>query len=253
MDIIDAHVHIGALSEDYFQHVRNSDIKGAVMFPPVAEIYDRHNPYFQDNERWQNKRKKANEYVLSLKARKDFKVFPFFFVWNDFNLGSLSSYQGIKWHRHEYEPQYDYKSEKCKKFIDEIQKRSLPVILEEEFENTLLFINYLAPKAKVIIPHCGLLNGGYERFCSFKIWQKDKIYTDTSLVSGEIVEDYVKRYGHSRILFGSDFPFGLPKIQLKKILELKISEDVKEAITGLNILRLLGGQTEGIIDLDNVK
>ena len=191
-----------------------------------------YNPYFQDNEKWQDKRKKANEYVLSLANRtKSFRVYPFFFVWNDFNLENLSSYQGIKWHRHENEPRYDYKSEKCRIFIDEIQKRNLPVALEEEFENTLLFINYLAPKAKVIIPHCGLLNGGYERFCSFKIWEEERIYIDTSLAGPEIVVDYIKRYGYNRIVFGSDFPFGIPKVQLKKILELEILEDAKKAIT----------------------
>jgi len=247
--VIDAHVHIGSSSEGYFQHIRNSNIKGAVVFPPVAEIYDRDNPYFQDNEKWQNKRKKANEYVLSLanKTRR-LRVYPFYFVWNDFNLEKLSSYKGVKWHRHENEPQYDYKSEKCRKFVDEVQKRNLPVILEEEFENTLLFINCLAPRARVIIPHCGLLNGGYKRFCSFRIWEKENIYTDTSLAGSDMVEDYIKRYGHDRIVFGSDFPFGSPRIQLEKILGLEIPEDAKEAITSVNLLKLLGEEVKCIID-----
>ncbi|UCC96023.1 MAG: amidohydrolase family protein [Candidatus Omnitrophota bacterium] len=247
--VIDAHVHIGSSTQDYFQYIRNSNIKGAVIFPHVDEIYARYISNFKDNKKWQNRRKVANDYVLSLKTVEDFKVFPFYFVWNDFNTEKLAFYNGIKWHRHSDEPTYDYKSEKCKGFVNEIQKRNLPVILEEEFENTLLFINSLAPKARVIIPHCGLLNGGYERFCKFTIWEKEKIYTDTSLAEPEIVEDYIKRYGHDRIMFGSDFPFGFPKMQLNEILELEISEEAKEAITTLNILKLLGEKVKQKIDM----
>jgi len=61
-----------------------------------------------------------------------FKVYPFFFVWNDFSIEQLEKYKEVKWHRHENEPCYDYSSQKCKIFISEIQKRNLPVILEEE-------------------------------------------------------------------------------------------------------------------------
>ena len=231
---------MGSSSEDYFQHIRGSNIKGAVMFPPVDEIYNRYIKNFKDDAKWLDRREKANDFVLSLTTPQDFKVYPFFFVWNDFNLDKLYLYKGVKWHRHSDEPVYDYKCEKCKKFVDEIQKRNLPVILEEEFEKTLLFTNYLAPKAKVIIPHCGLLNGGYKRLCKFRIWEKERIYTDTSLVDPKVVEDYIKRYGYDRIMFGSDFPFGLPKTQLRNILELKITAEAKEAVSGLNIIKLLG-------------
>jgi hypothetical protein len=42
----------------------------------------------------------------------------------------------------------------------------MPVVLEEEFENTIRFINELAIGVNVIIPHLDLLNGGYKEWGS---------------------------------------------------------------------------------------
>jgi len=50
--VIDAHVHIGNSTEDYFKYIRNSNIKGAVMFPPVDEIYNRYIKNFKDDAKW---------------------------------------------------------------------------------------------------------------------------------------------------------------------------------------------------------
>lgn len=242
---IDSHVHcgkvMGYLFENYLESIKETNIETAVMFAPVGEIYERHRN-FKDDEEWRQKRKKANEYILTLTENQklqELKVVPFFFVWNDFSLEKISQYKGIKWHRHSYEPEYEYESERCKKFIKEIQKRNLPVILEEEFNNTLFFINNLAKKVRVIIPHLGLLNGGYESFCQFEIWKKNNIYADTALADSWMIEDYIKKYGYERIMFGSDFPFGSPREELEKILQLNIDEKAKETIIRLNVLKLL--------------
>jgi len=245
LSIIDVHVHcwnlFGPSFEEYFEHLKYTDIKGAVIFSSVENIYPRDDPLFRDNKEWQARRRAANQYVLSLvNKKKGFKVFPFFFVWNDFALEQLPPYFGIKWHRHWNEPRYQYDSEGCKKFIETIQKRNMPVILEEELGNTLLFVNELAPNIRVIIPHCGLLNGGYDKLGAKGIWENPNVYTDTALASSGVVRDYIERYGHQRIMFGSDFPFGRPRMELEKILSLNIDEEIKKAITGTNILRLLG-------------
>ena len=242
--VIDSHVHCGRLSgpsfEDYLARIEQSPIKTAVVFSSVAEIYDRDNPNFKDDTEWQFRRNKANEHILSLtNTNEDFKVYPFFFVWNDFSLEQLTPYVGIKWHRHNDEPKYDYNSPKCSEFIAEIQRRNLPVVLEEELENTLLFINELAPGATVIIPHCGMLNGGYEELCKSGIWEKPNIYADTALADPEIINDFIGRYGHEKLLFGSDFPFGHPVLELSNVLNLKVSEEMKEAILHLNVERLI--------------
>jgi predicted TIM-barrel fold metal-dependent hydrolase len=51
--------------------------------------------------------------------------------------------------------------------------------------------------------------------------------------------DYIETFGHERLLFGSDFPFGDPVAELQTVERLPISVTMKEAILGLNVKRLL--------------
>ncbi|UCF84512.1 MAG: amidohydrolase family protein, partial [Desulfobacteraceae bacterium] len=53
------------------------------------------------------------------------------------------------------------------------------------------------------------------------------------------ITDYIEKYGHKRIMFGSDFPFGDPKGELLKIQRLQISAEEKYSLLGLNVKRLL--------------
>jgi hypothetical protein len=244
--IIDAHAHCGIIDrsmpqsfEDYHYQIQGSGIKAVVMFSPVMEIYDRYASNFSDNAKWQQRRKISNEYLLTI-GKPDLKVIPYFFIWNDFAINQLKpKHKGIKWHRHPNEPVYHYDDPQSKKAIDEIKRRNMPVVLEEEFENSLFFINELAVGAKIIIPHLGLLNGGYHAFVEHGVWDKPNIYADTALASPHEIKDYIENFGHDRILFGSDFPFGDPNEELCKILDLSISVEKKELILGLNLKRLL--------------
>jgi hypothetical protein len=244
--IIDSHAHCGVQDTwppqalgDYLDHIRGSGITGAVMFSPVMEIYDRYDYSFKDDPAWKLRRKESNEY-LTMIGDKDFEVFPYLFIWNDFAVEQLTAqHRGIKWHRHSDEPRYNYEDPGCRAAIDEIRRRNMPVCLEEEWRNTLRFIDELAPGVRVIIPHCGFLNGGYELFVKHGIWERPNIYTDTSLVASSVVLDYVQRYGPERIMFGSDFPFGDPAGELRKVLRLNLTEEQKEAVVGLNVQRLL--------------
>ena len=244
--IIDAHAHCGIQDqsipqsfEDYHSHIQGSGIEAVVMFSPVMEIYDRYRPNFEDNATWQKRRTQSNEYLLTI-GNSDLKVIPYFFIWNDFAINQLKpKHKGIKWHRHPNEPVYHYDDPQCKRAIAEIKRRNMPVVLEEEFENSLFFINELAVGAKIIIPHLGLLNGGYHAFVEHGVWDKPNIYADTALASPHEIKDYIENFGYDRILFGSDFPFGDPKDELLKILNLSIAEDKKNLILGLNLTRLL--------------
>jgi len=146
---------------------------------------------------------------------------------------------GIKWHRHYDEPVYHYDSPRCLKAIEEIRRRNLPVVLEEELENTVRFINDIAAGVRVIIPHMGFLNGGYRRIAELGIWEIPNVFTDTALASSSEIADYIRNYGYERIMFGSDFPFGDPRTELEKILELQVSREVKEAVIRLNVERIL--------------
>ncbi|MCK8603392.1 amidohydrolase family protein [Desulfoferrobacter suflitae] len=247
--IIDAHAHCGRMDQyppqdlqDYLQYAGGSGIQGAVMFPPVMEIYNRYDPHFEDDPQWSARRRAANEYLVHLATgqRQKFKVYPFFFIWNDFAVEQLAAeHRGIKWHRHSDEPRYRYDAPRCAAAIEEIRNRRMPVCLEEEWPNTLRFIDQLAPDVRVIIPHCGLLNGGYERFCNAGVWERPNIFADTALAPSHVIADYVRRYGVDRIMFGSDFPFGDPKSELHKILRLDLTEPQKRAILSDNIERLM--------------
>jgi predicted TIM-barrel fold metal-dependent hydrolase len=244
--IIDAHVHCGIQDrfppqslEDYLQDARGSGIAGAVMFAPVMEIYDRCDPGFVDTPSWLERRKTANRYLTGIE-RSDFEVFPYFFIWNDFAVEQIEpSHRGIKWHRHADEPQYHYDAPRCRQAIDEIKKRRMPVVLEEELRFTLRFVNELAQGVRIVIPHCGLLNGGYELLREHGIWEEPNVYADTALAPERVIEDYIDRYGAQRIFFGSDFPFGAPRAELGKLLRLGLDDEAVKAVTGLNILRLL--------------
>jgi len=253
-EIIDAHVHCGRQSAeppqdiaDYRSLLAGTGISAAAMFAPVMEVYDRHDPHFQDTPEWQARRARANAYLLSLSA-PDFEVIPYFFIWNDFAVDQLApAHRGIKWHRHPNEPTYRCDDPHCRAAIQEIRRRNLPVCLEESLENTLRFVNELAPGVRTIIPHCGRLNGGYEALRGSGVWERPNIYTDTSpsRTPPEMIADYIRRYGHGRILFGSDFPFGTPRSALDNVLRLRLPADVEEDVLGRNLRRLLAGVAPG--------
>jgi len=244
--IIDAHAHCGIQDrsfdqafEDYLANIRGSDIGAVVMFPPVMEIYDRHNPNFKDGSEWVERRKQANAYLLSL-GHEALEVIPYFFIWNDFAVEQLTAqHRGIKWHRHASEPVYHYDDPRCVKALEEIRKRNMPVVLEEELQNTVRFIRKLALGIRVIIPHLGALNGGYQRIAKLGLWELTNVYADTALASSYEIMDYIETYGHERLLFGSDFPFGDPVEEGLKVQRLLISAEKKEDILGVNLKRLL--------------
>jgi len=104
--------------------------------------------------------------------------------------------------------------------VDEIRRRNLPVVLEEEFDNTLRFILEIAEGVTVIIPHLGLLNGGFQSIAETGLWERENVWADTALASEYEIREYLRRYGHSRLLFGSDFPFGSPSSELRKVRRL---------------------------------
>jgi len=243
VQIIDTHAHCGIQDqgqsfEDYSECIKDSGITGVAMFPPVIEIYNRYHPSFEDNLRWQERRKAANEYLLTL-GNDALEVFPYFFIWNDFAAEQFTPrHHGIKWHRHAGEPIYHYDDPRCGKAIEEIRRRNLAVVLEEELENTVRFIREIAERVRVIIPHLGFLNGGYNSIGWLGLWENPNVYTDTALASSNEIANYIRTYGHERIMFGSDFPFGDPKSELEKVLSLKISSKVKDEIISLNVKRL---------------
>lgn len=246
--VIDAHAHCGVIDrsmsqsfEAYARQLAGTDIRGAALFSPVLEIYDRYDFHFTDTPAWRLGREKSNANLLSLDPA-ELTVFPYFFIWNDFAVEQLTAaHCGIKWHRHAGEPVYCYDDPKCRAAVDEIRRRNLPVVLEEELDNTLRFVLKLVEGVTVIIPHLGLLNGGFQSIAEAGLWERENVWADTALASEYEIREYLRRYGHSRLLFGSDFPFGSPSAELRKVRSLGLDPEVEAAVLSNNFLRLQAG------------
>jgi len=245
MTIIDAHAHCGILDDswpqsvdDYARHIEGTDISAVAFFSPVYEIYDRYDRQFVDTPSWQQRRQKSNAHLLTLQPT-DLTIYPYFFIWNDFAIDQLTpAHHGIKWHRHAGEPVYHYEDPGCRSALDEIRRRNLPIVLEEEFDHTVRFIREMAGGIRVIIPHLGGLNGGFRAIAAAGLWEMENVWADTALASREEIREYLLHYDHKRLLFGSDFPFGHPAQELRKVRSMDFDRAVESAVLGGNFLRL---------------
>jgi predicted TIM-barrel fold metal-dependent hydrolase len=237
--ILDAHVHCGNTLKfiNIYNEWKRAGIAGGVMFPPVEEIYDRYNQAFTDSSFYRESRKKVHEYLYEI-ADQNENIYIYFFVWNDFEK-PWKGFSGIKWHRHSNEPHYEYSSEKCKKLIEHVKSNGIPVLIEEEFSNTIDFLKSINGKAPVVIPHLGFLNGGYLKLKSEGIFQESNVFADTALADYHEIEDFVSNFGAEKLFFGSDYPFGSPYHELSKVREI-FSNELFVQITRENILKLLG-------------
>jgi predicted TIM-barrel fold metal-dependent hydrolase len=246
MKIIDSHMHCGVQNvnlpfEMIQERLQEAGIDGACLFAPVEDVYDRYDDRFQDNAAWVRCRQTANRYSLALQQSQP-GIFAYYFVWNDFRKEELAKgYRGVKWHRHEDEPVYNYDDPRCEAFLEVLYDLKLPILLEESFENTRYLIRRANGRTPVIIPHLGMLNGGFQALLRAGVWEDETVYADTALASSREIERFIEKYGSGRLLFGSDFPFGSPYRELQKITGLSMSaEDLENVVSG-NFLRLVDG------------
>lgn len=244
MKIIDSHMHCGIQNSDQpieliRTYLERAGIGGACLYPPVEDIYDRYDYHFEDNARWVACRQMANEYLLDIQ-RRDPDIHAYYFVWNDFRKGELKKgYRGIKWHRHEYEPVYYYEDPACEAFLAEVYRLQLPIVLEESFQNTRYLVGRVAGRTPIIIPHLGGLNGGFDALLEAGVWDAETVYADTALASTREMLIFLKRYGSRKLLFGSDFPFGIPSSELSKVRSLGLKDEDFENVVSGNVLRLI--------------
>ncbi len=242
--VIDSHLHCGRqnvswLWEDLRQLLLAAGIRGAALIPPVEDVYDRYDPAFIDTPAWQATRRRAHRYLLDLTA-PEITIYRYFFVWNDFAREDLGpEFVAVKWHRHGNEPEYDYSAPRCREFLTAVQARKLPILLEETLQNTLFFLEKLVPPGvAVIIPHLGALNGGYQALDQAGVWKLPQVHADTAVADTRDIEDYLGRYGHTRLIYGSDHPFSVPGRELDKILALNLPREKTQAILADNFRRL---------------
>ena len=145
----------------------------------------------------------------------------------------------MKWHRHEDEPVYHYDDPLCETFLQRLYEMRLPILLEESFDNTLYLIKRVSGRTPIIIPHLGMLNGGFPALFHAGVWEDETLYADTALASSGEIARFLKEYGSERLLFGSDFPFGSPHQELQKIRRLAMNPEDLQNVAGGNFLRLM--------------
>ena len=50
---------------------------------------------------------------------------------------------------------------------------------------------------------------------------------------------FLDKYGVDKLIFGSDFPFGTPYSELRKVRDLKLPDEDFEKVVSGNIIRLI--------------
>ncbi len=112
----------------------------------------------------------------------------------------------------------------------------MPLIFEEEFEFTKMFVERFEDVI-LIIPHLGALGGNpYEFLNEFENFEN--VYFDTSLSAVRTLQQFIDRIGEERVIFGSDLPFSTMEVELEKVMRIETGEKEREMILWKNIERL---------------
>ncbi len=249
-EIIDSHVHIGR----YHLPIEHIDrlLKAAAISRAAVFADPESDNIVEDSA-----------YVLEAAQRLGY--FPYFYYGGNAYSGqrpynrlplpdNLSEYSGIKWHcwfspAHDGGLRYGYRidMDNVRRQMDApdfqavmqaIQTLNFPMIFEEHFDVTCEFVSRY-PDIKLIIPHMGMLNGGQERVqAHFRDYPN--VHFDTSL--GQINETIVQTLGAQRLLYGCDYPYGMPADNLRRVQRLNIPQEQKDLMLGGNLKRLVRPQ-----------
>jgi predicted TIM-barrel fold metal-dependent hydrolase len=129
-----------------------------------------------------------------------------------------------------------------------LQDKQLPVVLHMgdlrfDYSHPLRLrrVLELFPKLQVVAAHFGgysMYETAYEVLCD-----KDCFFDISSsmiFMADGVAEKYIRKYGAERMVYGTDFPLWDPRTEVKRFLELKLSQDEMEQIaykTALHILK----------------
>lgn len=94
------------------------------------------------------------------------------------------------------------------------------------------------PRVRFIMGHMGSTDFKLEATAAAA--QVDNVYLDTSWILPGLVTSAVSVVGAERVLFGSDSPLSTLGIEVRCKRAAGLSDDEREKVMGLNVLRLLG-------------
>jgi predicted TIM-barrel fold metal-dependent hydrolase len=198
---------------------------------------------------------RKNQEVIDFIAERGTKKY-WFFPWVnpslgedlDFLIANRARVAGIKIH-----PSCDHvpvTDERVVPFLEFARRHGLPVMVHcgrwQEMSGYALALETAAryPKVDFILSHMGgdqpeLAMGTIDAITGRGL---SNVYLGTEGVREYwAVQRAVDEIGADRVIFGSDFPLGHPRMYLGLIDALRISREQRDSILGGNVVRLLGG------------
>lgn len=231
--IIDAHLHLGSIPDknkkwgsfnEYLKIAKFSNVSKYCVVPIGLP------------ENFTNNITPNNNSVLKIKDKNLIPIYWF----NVFNLPKQidSRYKAIKFHPDIGKVNID--DERVVNFVNRIK---LPVFVHtnesKEYSN-LGKISNLARKVNVpvIAVHSGSVTSTFFRLDNYNF--PKNVYFETSGIQYAIIlKKIYKKFGAKRIIFGSDYPFGDPRVSLAMIESLNASKKEINLMTHKNIEEIL--------------
>jgi predicted TIM-barrel fold metal-dependent hydrolase len=237
--MIDAHMHVGDFVfkgknwSSYGEYTKAAKEAGITRFcaVPIGKHSDFANTSTPDNES-----------ILRL-AKKDKRVIPVFWL-NvfDFKAGrsALSDFFAVKLHPDLGEFAID--DPRVMRIVNNID---LPVFVhtnESKDHSSLARMIRLAdqfPEKRFIAIHSGSVTRTFFKLHDYSI--PENLYFEVSGVQYELIlKKLHSMVGADRIVFGSDYPFGDPRVALERVKVIAKSRKEFEKMTEGNISELLG-------------
>lgn len=233
--MIDAHIHLGSFPyknkkwgsfEEYKKIAKKLNIKKYCLIPIGLQ------------ENFTENSTPNNNSVLN-EAKKNNSIIPVYWF-NIFDLPKKinPNYKAIKFH-----PDIGQINIDDKRISNFINRINLPVFIHtnenKEYSN-LGKISNLAKKVHVpvIAVHSGSVIKTFFKLDNYKF--PDNIYFEISGMQYAIIlKKLYNKFGAERIIFGSDYPFGDPRVSLAMIETLDLSKKENNLITEKNISKIL--------------
>ena len=242
MKIIDGHIHIGQWSNVFLDY--NSTVEEAVTVMKESGVSS---AIALPCDTFEN-----DKLLSDIKLVKDF-VFHFA-AWinpEDKTLDKFIQENSNYIKCFKFHPSFQRKNvldASFKKYFDFAEELKIPVIIHcgrwkeiASYEFPIALARK-RPELNIILAHLG---GDQPSLCtecakSLKESGSDNLYLGTESVREfYFVNEVVKTVGADKVVFGSDYNLGLPKMYIPIVESLKISQEEKELIFSGNISRLL--------------
>lgn len=261
MDIIDFHTHLwpDKVAEKAKNHLETSYRRPMTTIPTVSNalsIMDEcgiTKSVIASVASRPEQVESINKWLFGIKSDRFIKfaaLHPFYNKWS-YELDKIKdNAMGIK-----YQPEFQMffiDDERIFPVYEKIQKLQIPILFHCGYELTLTGLIQAGPKQMLNVKkHFPEIKFIAAHMGGFMLWDEieqkiigDKyFYIDTSssvvFMKKEQVYRFFKKHDENKILFGSDFPFGHPKEDLKALKELNIEKDLLEKIMHKNAKKLL--------------